>query len=73
MYQKNGNGKISLLSDNTENIYHPIKYFVHHQMIGFTSCVLSSTRGTTESQIVISKSTAYTVHAGIGMLHFCNK
>ena len=76
MYQKNGNGKISLLSDNTENIYHPIKYFVHHQMIGFTSCVLSSTRGTTESQIVISKSTgvfSITVYAGIGMLHFCNK
>ena len=33
MSKKNGNEKISLLSDNTENIFHPIKYFVHHQMI----------------------------------------
>ena len=33
MYKKNGNGKISPLSDNTENIFHPIKYFFHHQMI----------------------------------------
>ena len=33
MYKENGNGKISLLSDNTENIFHPIKYFVPHHMI----------------------------------------